>query len=408
MHVETHAVRIAEAINADPARVCHHLERLRGLDIPISRAGTLLHDTSIVPIATIDIDDAYARVHAWVEHCGRRPIWIDGEEQVVVEGRLIDGSGSIPFTAWDDFPATTGDQVHITGAAVNSWEGAPTLNFPKDTQIAVTQSRGNPQITKPLAALHCGDRGVRTAGSLFDMEIVTVAGMDGSQHVRRGVIADGSARLPITDWSRNEQIASQDCVLLDNVYVQEWNGLPTVNCSRYTNVDTARDVSDIGLTPRRRTLCDIQSTQGVIDTIVCGTIVGLRDGSGLIHRCPTCDRVLAEQSCRRHGDVEGYPDLRTKAVLDDGTGTADLFLGTEITETIYDGDVDAGKEEAQAKMHTGIVREQISNTVIGRSFSVRGRCTVDKRRVRITATAFDSLAETATERAQRTLEDIHQ
>jgi hypothetical protein len=60
-----------------------------------------------------------------------------------------------------------------------------------------------------------------------------------------------------------------------------------------------------------------------------GALVDIKDGSGLIKRCPDedCTRVIRNGRCSEHGDVSGEFDLRIKGVLDDGEQAQDALNG---------------------------------------------------------------------------------
>ena len=55
-----------------------------------------------------------------------------------------------------------------------------------------------------------------------------------------------------------------------------------------------------------------------------GTIVSIREDSGIIHRCTECRRVLRDGECAIHGPQEGDMDVRLRMVLDNGK--VDNFL----------------------------------------------------------------------------------
>jgi replication factor A1 len=73
---------------------------------------------------------------------------------------------------------------------------------------------------------------------------------------------------------------------------------------------------------------------GALDIEAEGTVVEIRPGSGLIMRCPECDRVLWNDECKIHGKVEGKLDIRIKLVVDDGTGAVSAIIGRELTEKL--------------------------------------------------------------------------
>lgn len=411
MSVEARAARLAASIDVSESTIQSELDRLLARRVPIETAVAAvrrIHRTSRPPVERIDsitTDRSLVTVCGRIDRCGRRPIRQDSRERVIAEGRLVDGSGRIPFTAWQRFGPSVGDRVLVEGAEVRTWHGRPQLNVVDGTRVTVVGGVDRQPRETHLAELRPGDRGLTIAGQIHDIEQCTVEGVDGPQRVRRGVIADTTARLPITDWSDNDGIESGTHARLGNVYVQQYHSVPAVNCSRFTTITEAPAV-EIPRTPRVRSIRSLLATGGVIDAVANGTIIELCAGSGVIARCPTCGRVVDGSRCRRHGAVDPDPDLRVKAVFDDGTAAVRLVLDTDITVTIYGADVEAASEEAQATMHNGVVAEQIADAIVGRTYRVRGRCTVGTHGGRMIAETFDPIAMPPDDRASDVLGGI--
>jgi replication factor A1 len=74
--------------------------------------------------------------------------------------------------------------------------------------------------------------------------------------------------------------------------------------------------------------------RGALDIETEGTVIDIRPTSGLVFRCPECDRVIQNSECKIHGAVEGKPDLRMKLVVDDGNGSVQVNVGKELTEKL--------------------------------------------------------------------------
>ena len=51
-----------------------------------------------------------------------------------------------------------------------------------------------------------------------------------------------------------------------------------------------------------------------------GNLVSVSEDSGIIFRCPECNRVLRDGECATHGEQEGVQDIRLRLVIDDGRG----------------------------------------------------------------------------------------
>ncbi|RZN38419.1 MAG: hypothetical protein EFT35_04775 [Methanophagales archaeon ANME-1-THS] len=102
-------------------------------------------------------------------------------------------------------------------------------------------------------------------------------------------------------------------------------------------------------------------------TTLIGEITQMYDGSGLIQRCPKCDRWIIDNFCMVHSDVEGVWDLRIKARFDNGQERYTLIFKKEVTEKI------ARLTLAEAKLlGEAATLERIGHAVLGKRFEIGG------------------------------------
>ncbi len=101
--------------------------------------------------------------------------------------------------------------------------------------------------------------------------------------------------------------------------------------------------------------------------VMMGKIVRVSRGSGLIQRCPECNRYVLDNLCVVHGEVEGRNDLRVKAKLNDGKITYNLLLNCEITENLMGFTLEEAKELGEEA-----VLLKINEALEGKSFEVKG------------------------------------
>jgi replication factor A1 len=137
-----------------------------------------------------------------------------------------------------------------------------------------------------------------------------------------------------------------------------------------------------------------------------GNVLAIRDGSGLIERCPECGRVIQKGQCRSHGEVEGEDDLRTKAILDDGTGTVTVVLDDELTAQVYGGGLEEAKEHARDEMDQSVVADSIREAVVGHEYRVRGSLSVDEYGANLDATDFERSEDDPADRAADLLAEV--
>ena len=98
-----------------------------------------------------------------------------------------------------------------------------------------------------------------------------------------------------------------------------------------------------------------------------GKITQIYDGSGLIQRCPKCNRWIIDDFCMVHSDVDGVLDLRIKARFDDGRERCTLIFKKGITEK----SVNITLEEAK-KLGEAATLERIREALFGKNFEIEG------------------------------------
>jgi len=98
-----------------------------------------------------------------------------------------------------------------------------------------------------------------------------------------------------------------------------------------------------------------------------GEITQIYDGSGLIQRCPKCNRWIIDNFCIVHSDVDGVGDLRIKARFDDGKERCTRIFKKGITEK----SVNITLEEAK-KLGEAATLERIREALFGKYFEIEG------------------------------------
>ncbi|WP_440006589.1 Single-stranded DNA binding protein [Halomicrococcus sp. SG-WS-1] len=421
MSLDDHAEALASDLGVDKEEVKSDLKNLVEYSVPMDEAKQSLRrkygggggessEPSTVDVAEVTTESGNVTVTAKVLTVGKRSIRYQGDDQVIFEGELADGSGKISYTAWNDFGLEPGQVITAGNAGVREWEGEPELNLGESTNVASADA----DIDVPyevggdasLSDLRPGDRGVSLEVVAVEVEQKTIDGRDGETEIKSGVVADESARLPFTDWEARDELVEGATLRAENVYVREFRGVPSVNFSEFTTVaplDRDVDVSD---TATRKSVRDAVQTGGVFDVEVVGNVVAVRDGSGLIQRCPQCGRVIQKGQCRSHGEVDGQDDLRVKAIVDDGTGTVTAILDDELTAEVYGGGLEKAREQARDAMDQEVVADTIRERLVGHEFRVRGNLSVDDYGANIETSEFEATDDDPEERAAALLAEV--
>ncbi|AFZ71854.1 Single-stranded DNA binding protein [Natronobacterium gregoryi] len=422
MQLEDHAEELASDLGVDKEEVTSDLQNLVEYSVPIDEAKRSLRRKygdgstgggdapSSKDVADVAPEDGNVTVTGVVLTAGKRSIRYQGDDHVIVEGRLADETGVIDYTSWEDFGLSPGDTITAGNASVREWDGEPELNLGESTSLSVEEE----SLEVPygiggkadLADLQTGDRAADIEVAVLECERRTIDGRDGETEILSGVFGDESGRLPFTNWEPAPEIEERNTVRIENAYVQEFRGVPEVNVSEFSTVTDLEREIDVGADTSTMDVGEAVRTGGIYDVCVVGNVIAVRDGSGLIQRCPECYRVIQKGQCRTHGDVDGIDDLRVKAIVDDGTGTLTAVLDDELTEQVYGGTLEDALEQAREAMDQEVVADRIRERIVGREYCVRGHLSVDEYGANLDAETFEESDDDPEARAQEFLETV--
>jgi len=403
MDVDAHAEELASALGVDKAEVKADLENLLSYSVPIDEAkqsirrehggGTGDATPTAKDVADVAVGNDNVTVTVRVLSVGRRSIRYQGEEQTIREGEFADGTGRISYTAWEDFGFEPGDSITVGNAGVREWDGDPELNIGQSSTVAIETTPVETPYEEggdsDLVDLRAGDRGRNVEIRVLESEERVIDGRDGETTIRSGVVADGTGRLPFTDWAARPELREGSELRLEEVSIREFRGVPQVNLSEFTTVTPLGRSVEVDDDARRLPVGEAVAAGGLFDVEVVGNVLEVRDGSGLIERCPDCGRVLQNGQCRSHGDVDGEDDMRVKAIVDDGTGTVTAMLDRELTEAVYGDTMSAAMTAARDAMNKEVVADEIRERIVGREYRVRGNLSVDDYGANLEATEFE-------------------
>ena len=418
MDVDNHAEELASALGVDKQEVKEDLENLLQYSVPVDEAKQSIRRKhggggggSATPesldVADISTEHDNVTVTVRVLTKGSRSIRYQGEDITIREGEFADETGTVSYTAWQEFGFEPGDTVTVGNAGVREWNGSPELNLGDSTSVAletedleVANEIGGDRDLIDLAA---GDRGRNVAVRVVEVERRTIDGRDGEKEILSGVLGDETARLPFTDWEPHEELTEGASLRIEDTHVREYRGAPELNISEFSTVTELDREVEVTADAPSMTIGEAVAGGGLFDVELTGNVIEVRDGSGLIERCPECNRAIQNGECRSHGSVEGEDDLRTKAILDDGTGTCTAILGREITERIYGGGLEDARNEARDAMDREVVADAIAAELEGREYRIRGSFSVDEYGANLNADAFTAADSDPAEQARELL-----
>ncbi len=176
-----------------------------------------------------------------------------------------------------------------------------------------------------------------------------------------GLLGDESGAIKFTSWATANLPILQEgrSYSIRSVVTKSWQGRFSVSLNKATSIAPL----------------DEEIAVGRAETEIQGAIIDVQSGSGLIKRCPECNRVIVKGYCAEHGKVSGVYDLRVKGVLDNGDVVTDVLFNRELTERLTGITLEDAKEMAIEALDHNVVADRIKSLVIGRYYVLRGNKT---------------------------------
>jgi len=327
---------------------------------------------------------------------------IDSENgaRTILFGILGDATATVPFTAWEPLPfePNRGDVVRVQNAYTKEYRGQVQVNFGVRTAVmkeaadalppppAGAGSGGAPYAPPAKATpvkmveLREGSSNIAFTARVLGVEQREVDVEGGKKTVYSGVLADETAKSQFSAW-KDFELREGDVLRVEGGYVKSWRGIPQVSFDERALVTKLGDkdlppMEELSRSPRMW-IEDLSERGGGVDVTVRGILIDLKEGSGLIYRCPECKRVLRKGVCRIHGEVSGSADLRVKAVLDDGSGALTAVFGKELTEGLLDKTVEECIAQAKEAMSQEVIRDELADLLVAQPMEARGNVTSD-------------------------------
>lgn len=320
-----------------------------------------------------------------------RDVTIRGENRKIFYGILADESGTIPFTAWNDFDIEKGNVLEISNAYSSEWQGATKINLGDRTKVIKTDESKLPEsVIEPkkykLKDLHAGLGAIEVIARILGIEQREVEIDKIKKKVYSGTIGDETGKAQFTSW-HDFKFKEGDVVRISGGYIKSWKGIPQLTFDEKAIVEKvdSNKILKKDIKPQKLLLHELVAKFGALDVEVEGTVIQIREGSGLIQRCPTCNRVLQENNCSIHGEVKGEKDLRIKLVIDDGTGAVSGIINKELTEKLLGKTSEELENIIKKSKDEKTVVEEIYNTLFAHRISLQGNALGDEFGITIIA-----------------------
>ncbi len=327
-------------------------------------------------------------ITAKVIYVEKKDITVKGNPKTIVSGILGDETGTASFTDWEGKAVLEKGAVYrFKNCYSKKWNDRIGINLgnrasiePADENINVPERNYTMSSAEmKIGEIRDGVGNVTVTGRIMTMEVrqITIKGEE--RTVYSGIIADDTGKIQYSAW-KDFELKQGDAVRIKDAYIRSWKGIPQLNLGDRCEVSKVDDVfndASIGGSTER-TIGDIVKNGGGLDIILTGTVVDLRLGSGIIYRCPQCNRSILNGNCITHGAVEPIPDLRMKFVLDDGTGSINAIVNRDLTEKLTGITLKAATECAKANSRGAeMVIEDMSKKMLIKRIRIRGNVMSD-------------------------------
>jgi replication factor A1 len=317
-----------------------------------------------------------------------KEITVDNKPKKIFFGIFGDTTGTIPFTAWEEFGYDKGDVVRIYNAYIRENNGKSQVNLGKRTHIRIMPPDALPNtIGKGQTTTECtvnefkdGLGNINAVVRILEVEERSVEIEGKQKQLFKGYFADETGKCRFASWS-DFSLNVGDVVQVSNGYVRSWRGVPEMQLNGGTVVEKLTDdkLPDLETLQKDKvfTISKFKTLGGSVGVVLEGIVLDVRPGSGLVERCSDCNRVLQKGLCMVHGKVTGEYDLRVKGILDDGTGAMTVILGKDITEHLLGLDLQSSIDLAKENMRTEVIYDKLIEKLLARPLRVSGTVVVD-------------------------------
>src|SRR5207245_10697211 len=161
-----------------------------------------------------------------------------------------------------------------------------------------------------VVALRDGASNVQVTARILSVERREVE-VDGTpKAVFSGVLADETGKTQFSAW-KDFGLADGEVIRIDGAYVKTWRGIPQISFDERATItrlkpDLLPPLDVLSASPRMW-IEDLAERGGAADVTVRGILIELREGSGLVYRCPGCRRDRREGVGRRRRAVQRQP-----------------------------------------------------------------------------------------------------
>jgi replication factor A1 len=317
----------------------------------------------------------------------KKQITARGEQKTIIDGILGDDSATASFTFWGDGAVLDkGASYTFRNCYTKKWNDKVQINIGTKGVIEKSDAKFDlPERSISYSSsemkikdLREGLGSVTVTGRILSVETRNITIKDQPRTVYSGIIADDTGKVQFSAWN-DFGLKDGETICIKNGYVRGWKGIPQLNIGDRAEIsrvdDTFKDI-DVGGSSDKTVGEILKAGGGGLDIVITGTIVDIRNGSGLIKRCPQCNRSILNDQCVAHGSVVPVPDLRLKIVVDDGTGAISAVINRECTEKLTNMKLEDALELSKTNGPEAVVKAMASKLLV-KKIVIRGNIMSD-------------------------------
>jgi replication factor A1 len=395
-HIEEIRKALGEEITED--KIKEELEKYADLGILLSEAKRAIiknyggsvgrSDTPVTrKLDQVEPTDSNIEVVAKIISANEKEVNVSGGSKLIVYGLLADDTMARPYTSWNYLQLQKGDIVRAKSAYVKEFRGEMQVNFGNNTVVEHLDGTTFENIDfdsiktsvefapRRISELAPGTRNFELKARITEVISREISSRGETKTIFTGTLADETGSISFTAWN-DFSLNVGEVVNVKGGYIKNWRGIIQFNFDQNAEIEKV-DAEDM---PSLEELSKVETfdlkklvDQMSIQRAICeGTVINVRQGSGLIFRCPECNKLLRENNCLVHGEQEGVADLRIKATLDDGTGCVTVMLNRSMTEELLGTDLDAYRKMAQDAMDANVVYDDMEKKILDLIIKVTG------------------------------------
>jgi len=344
-----------------------------------------------------------------------KEITVKGEKRGIFYGILGDESGTASFTAWKDFEIAKGDVIEVSNAYSREWRDNVQINFGDRVKINKTDEDRlqdvsyEPKEVK-VKDLRAGLGAVDITALILDLNERETTVDGNTKKVFSGIIGDETGKAQFTSW-HDFKIKKGDVVRITGGYIKSWKGIPQLSFDDKAVVKKldASKISEEEIQTNKMPLHLLVEKRGALDVEVEGTVIEIRDGSGIVSRCPECNRTVVDNECKVHGKLSKVKtDLRIKLVVDDGSGSVNCIMGKDLTEKILGKTLDECKKMVEKSKDDKALVDMINKTFFAHRICIGGNALGDDFGTTVIAKNAEIVDVDIKEKAEKLSNDLEE